>query len=368
MIDSDEEFLQHFGVMGMHWGVRKDRPTFTKQEKRENRAQKYEKRATDYQNSIDVLNAKKQTWYNSRGIKKNIKDLTELKNRAVADAERKRQGKLSSGQRKVAIGTAVVGAYIGTKVIVNAAQSGDFSRLAAKGKAFVQGKQAVDFAKKPVLADKYLNAESIHKLVVKDINPEFGALGTKMNCRRSTFAYELRRRGYDVSATRTTNAYGQNAFGMVNALDPKQKGATGGYGAIFRLVNEGISESSGGKHVATPLADMMKNFSGGGRNKIEVSEDSAKNIDSIIKTLSTQPDRSRGELGVQWLMGGGHSMAYEIIQGKPVIFDGQTGEKFEDLADLAGHGLGQIVAASFTRLDNVELNKDYLLRWVQNAK
>ncbi len=40
-----------------------------------------------------------------------------------------------------------------------------------------------------------------------------------MNCRRCTFAYEMRRRGYDVAATRTTNGRGQTAVGVYNALN-----------------------------------------------------------------------------------------------------------------------------------------------------
>ena len=32
-------------------------------------------------------------------------------------------------------------------------------------------------------------------------------------------------------------------------------------------------------------------------------------------------------------MGGGHSVAYEIVRGKPVIFDTQSGKKFKTAAD-----------------------------------
>lgn len=50
-------------------------------------------------------------------------------------------------------------------------------------------------------------------------HPEYGnSLGSFMNCRRCTFAYELSRRGYDVQATKTLIGTGQDANGMNQML------------------------------------------------------------------------------------------------------------------------------------------------------
>jgi hypothetical protein len=65
-------------------------------------------------------------------------------------------------------------------------------------------------------------------------------------------------------------------------------------------------------------------------------------------------------------MGGGHSVAWEIIGGKPHIFDTQSGEVFKDVASFSKFS-ENVVEAGFTRLDNLDLNDDFLQRWVQSA-
>ena len=65
-------------------------------------------------------------------------------------------------------------------------------------------------------------------------------------------------------------------------------------------------------------------------------------------------------------------MAYEIIRGRPVIFDCQSGEMYDDpswLMELTRpNGVESMVAGcSFTRLDDKELDEDFLRRWVVNA-
>jgi hypothetical protein len=104
--------------------------------------------------------------------------------------------------------------------------------------------------------------------------------------------------------------------------------------------------------------------------QIAESHGSANKIDApenIFSVLSKQPERSRGELGVFWSGGGGHSMAYEIINGQPHIFDGQTGEHYSSMAEVA-EKLPEIGAAGFTRLDNVNLDTSFVQRWVKNVK
>lgn len=59
-------------------------------------------------------------------------------------------------------------------------------------------------------------------------------------------------------------------------------------------------------------------------------------------------------------------MAWEIVGGKPVIFDTQVRRKYTSLEDIEKLG-NNIAEAGFTRLDNKELNEDFLRRWVKNA-
>jgi hypothetical protein len=196
--------------------------------------------------------------------------------------------------------------------------------------------------------------------VVKHINPDYGAIGTKMNCRRATFSYEMRRRGYDVQATRTTNANGQNVMGLLNATSPGKKiQGTGVFNVVSNIAKD---EGRSRKGQSTPVKDLSKNFAAGGRNKIELPS----GVKSIFDTLGKQPDGSRGEIGVMWEMGGGHSMAYEIVKGKPVIFDAQSGKAFTNSEKFLD--MPRVASAGFTRLDNIDLNHDYLMRWMSNAK
>jgi hypothetical protein len=107
------------------------------------------------------------------------------------------------------------------------------------------------------------------------------------------------------------------------------------------------------------VTDLSKNFAAGGKQKIPGGSK------SIFDTLAKEPNGSRGELGVMWNMGGGHSMAYEVVKGTPVIFDGQTGKIYK--TPLEFMDMPAVKNAGFTRLDNVDLNVDYLMRWMTNA-
>jgi len=361
---AEDAFIAHFGVKGMRWGVRREKDpvkTAAIQAKRDGRAEKFVQKASIFDTQISELrNATPKYSFQQRGINKQISKLDEKRERALVDAEKKRQGKLSTTQKKVVIGASVAAALIAAKVTHDGIQSGDFHRLAAKGKNFLNKDVAFGFKRNEKLADMDLDIDGIQNLVVKKINPDYGGIGTKMNCRRATFAYEMRRRGYDVAATKTTNGSGQTAIGLFNAIDPNATGTkTGMFSYAKRAIKETTAEVNGGP---TPMIDLVKNFAPGGKNKIDVPD--AK---GVFEALSTQPNGSRGELGVQWAMGGGHSMAYEIVKGRAVIFDAQSGKTFTDFSEFAQSGGDRLKAAGFTRLDDVPLNKDFLLKWLKDA-
>lgn len=357
-----DEFLAHHGVRGMKWGHRKrrpegeGRPRLSKQDKRNARAKKFTDKAAKYQARIDEL-APKAT---AKGFKnahsrhvaqKQIRELYKAKRQALNDAEAKKQGKLSRNQKRVVIGASIVAALVASAYVAENLESGEFNRKAMLGKAALK-RETFDFKKDANLA-KQMTSDEVYSKVVKHINPNYGEIGTKMNCRRATFAYEMRRRGYDVKATRTTTASGQNARGLINALHPERKFQST---KMSKMKNDILA----GKD--TELISMVSKFGGGGANKIV----DGHNPHAIFYTLAKQPNGSRGELAVQWSMGGAHSVAYEIFNGKPVIFDNQSGMKITN-PDLFTKHLGEVSSAGFTRLDNVELNKDYLARWLKNA-
>lgn len=367
------EELEHHGVKGQRWGRRKreDLPNHTfdtspdKQAKRNAKAKKHEDRSADLQRRIDA--GKKQiselenqpsksfrTKVKVSNLKEDQRYLEKAKIDADKAAEATRQGKLTPTQKKLLIGGAIIGGLVVAGVVQQKVDSGEFRQAVNRGREILTGKK-FSFKEAPELKGNW-SADQIHSLIIPDINEGYPtAIGSGMNCRRCTFAYEMRRRGLDVAATRTPTASGQNAVGLFNVLDTKF---------------EDVSQKTGIKLITNPPrktiigtpADTILNIATnhGSVNKIDAPE-------NIFSVLSKQPERSRGELGVFWNGGGGHSMAYEIIDGIPHIFDGQTGEKYSSMAEITTH-LPEIGAAGFTRLDNVDLDTKFLQRWVKNVK
>lgn len=394
--DPVDTFLEHFGVKGMKWGVRKKgEVSAEKQAKRESKAKKFDEKAKVLQTKISAIDTRLANkthfydYYSRRGLKKQKSELSEAQQRALSDAEAKRQGKLSHNQRKLAIGAGAAAAILATYGAYKFSTSGEMNRQLIKGKRFLSGDKSDNIWKlKPELAKPDMDVDGIMNNVVKHVNPGYGEKGTKVNCRRATFAYEMRRRGHDVSATRTVSGHGQTAGGIYNALDLKPGddfGPTGRIGMMSRIARE-TSNKQRGKHFDTSFSDAFEKNPLGMREVIRPSipgfevgprgsassltRPKSKGLEvGIFRSLTGQPDGARGELGVTWGMGGGHSMAWEIVKGQPVIFDAQSGKKYTAVTDLINDfgKIGGIAEAGVTRLDNVPLNQDFLMRWLKDA-
>lgn len=367
--------LVHYGIKGMKWGVRKKRETSgrgggkkeissEKRAKREAKAQKYDKRAATYQKRIDQVKARpKQTAVQKYLIEGDrraiIAELEKAKASAERAAEAKRQGKLTRGQKQLLIGGAVVGALLVGGYLAANVNSGKTRQIMNRGKFFVTGKK-FKFKENPMLARRDMSPEDIKRLIQSDINPGFpDEKGTDMNCRRATFAYELRRRGYDVQATRTPDGNGQNAAGLMNAIDKKYKDiSTESKAVIERVTTNDLSD---------PRTRHVKAFAKRNASLRDFKEDDFIEPNGIFDRLSREPDRSRGEVSLMYMFGGGHSVAYEVINGKAHIFDNQTGDHFTSIDDLEA-SYPAISTGGFTRLDNMDLDTHFLERWVKNVK
>src|SRR4029077_17292919 len=104
------------------------------------------------------------------------------------------------------------------------------------------------------------------KEVVAPINPGYGDLGTKMNCRRATFAYEMRRRGYDVKATKSVKGTGQMPLSLLKATDPESHIKTGRYATMKALVGESLAKDRWGRPAPPgPVTTLMKEGQGLGK-------------------------------------------------------------------------------------------------------
>ncbi|QPL14663.1 hypothetical protein SEA_SCHWARTZ33_18 [Gordonia phage Schwartz33] len=273
-----DEFLSHYGVKGMKWGVRKDRPTASSSA------------GSSTVGFIDPASA-------------------------------------------VTIG--VLGTVYAAQGIDNAFQSGRVRSSITRGKKFVSMNSEY-WDKRADFASKTYSADEIQQKVVPGINPDYPGSGATMNCRRATLAYEMRRRGYDVEATKTREGRGQDVAGITKA--------TGLKGRERRQAEASFNLRGGGE-------EFIPN--GGGKQ--------------IFDALSKQPERSRGELVLNWrapqpgIPGGAHSVAYEVINGKAHVFDTQSGWKHDSSSPIFMNA----ETAAFTRLDNKDLNKKHLTRWMK---
>ena len=278
--------LAHYGVKGMRWGVRR---------------------------SPEELGR-------ARGAK--------------AKSSSGKVGYLSEEERAAAAQLAFIGSVLTVQGARNFVESGNSRVLRNKGKRFVQGqfREGVQYKKNSDLA-KNMSEDDIMSKVVRDVNPDFGSFGANQNCRRCTMAYEMRRRGMDVKATKTTNARGQHGTGLRKAT-----------GAKTRRLEFGENKAYEG----------------------QFGDDNSAAAKATFKALSKQPNGSRGEVGIGWMFGGGHSVAYEIVNNKPVIFDAQSAKKIKTPNDWMSSFPIQSAQVSFTRLDNKPLNEAWLERWVKN--
>lgn len=167
---------------------------------------------------------------------------------------------------------------------------------------------------------------AVNKLYTNKNNPDDAYL-YKQNCGFCTIAYDLRRRGYDVQAI------------------PKP-----GYG----LSNDTIA-----KLYETKDHKPIKPTS------ISPYDDDHKFIgysaytDRLFDSFEKGGDGASGELHVNWAGGGGHSMAYQVINGKGYVLDCQTNTMYdrEDYSKLIAPDVNY---TGYTRLDDKVLKEDSL--------
>lgn len=367
MIIDEEVYLEHFGIKGMKWGVRKGKDTAAdKQAKREKKAQKFVAKSDLLKTKIkdidtEYFNTTNRQFYRRQRLVDTRNKLVRQKDRAESNAEAKRKGKLSSTQKKVIVGATLVAVFATAVTVRNLHDTGELNRLSMKGKAWLDGKSGPTWKKNLDLGKEDMNADEIMDKVVRHVNPNYGKPGTVNNCRRATFAYEMRRRGFDVQATKTASGSGQTFAGMSNAIGFGRKDILKVDKQTARKIATGVELP-----INSPAGSAWRNYGNVGQKKIP-SLSVKDRPKAIFDALAKEPNRSRGELGVLWDVGGGHSLAYEIIDNKPVIFDTQSGKKFSVAKDLASSYSASIKEAGYTRLDDVPLNENFIMRWVKNA-
>ncbi len=364
----EKKDLAHFGVKGMHWGVRKaEDPTSAKSIRRETKAKKFDVKTEAMNTKISDLNKEisqlpkgVRAYYKKGYLQNQIVETTKRRNTYAKDAEAVRKGKLTSTQKKVIIGGIAVAVVASTVAYSVGKESGELNSLKLRGEAFLATKDfkaasnPLAMTKNPDLVRPNMSADDILRTIGRPVNPMYNTPGGHMNCRRSTFTHELRRRGYDVRATTSALGWGQSESGVINALTTDSRRDRFGSKSLSSMV-------VGGKGIRGQLSRDTRS------NPAKTTASVAKSIstlDDILPGFKGQPNGARGEIVFNFGKFG-HSMAYEMFDGKPVIFDSQKGIMYR-----GAHGIldmttkwGQPSGAEITRLDDVDLDMKFLSRW-----
>jgi hypothetical protein len=257
-----------------------------------------------------------------------------------------------------------VTAIIGASYLLRGQQSGAFNSWKLMTQARLRG-QSVPFKMNKELS-KPMSPEELLSKVAKQVNPGYSKAGGKMNCRRSTYAYELRRRGFDVHATTSSVGWGQSESGVINALTTKGKDYFDATSMSSVVVETGFSSKAPGDTRVAPGAKiLLDNLRGGGVKNALGDSLGSSSSKRVLEELAKQPNGARGEVVFKF-PGFGHSMAYEVVDGVPHIFDSQKGTLY-NAAKMVETKWDGFDAAEIRRLDNVDLDLNFLSRWATNV-
>lgn len=376
------DIIEHHGVKGMKWGVRnEDRPTGKERSSKPTRTDRRDAfkeakasalvaRANKANVTIKQLKAERAALpkgpakeFERLSLDAQIRTLQTGVERDRSDAEAIRSGHLTSTQKKVLIGAAVVGGLVVGGYLVSKHSAALNERMLGLEESVGNrryksnvSKYGEPFRRNDEFAAKDLDPQGIVDKVCKGANPNYSNQGGHMNCRRCTFAYELRRRGFDVTATPSPVGLGQNETGLVNAL------IRGDQNVNTRESMSAFAGLMGGEQ------GLRTRAARGDVRKYTAHAEEVKDIARLRDVLRKQPNGARGECAFN--MGGfGHSMAYEVINGEPHIFDTQKAEHFPVNRD----GLNKLMTKwgiprniSITRLDNVDLDMEFLNQWAES--
>lgn len=266
----DYSYIKHYGVKGMRWGVRR------------------------YQNTDGSLTSLGRQHYGYAGENKSDK----VKVGTIASAENVKNGKKSFDKEKAlkVLKTAAIvgGVAVGVAVVANIAKHYEIGyannyELKPNRLFYTKNQYDTDFnntLKNLLNTSKVSSINDLKKIpdnkrsTLKSVlltNPGWPIPGRTNNCTFCSMNMVMREKGYDTVARMTPNGF--------------------------------------------DTSDLINRF---------FSNTKRINVDrkTLSSTLSKFKNGSYGEISVQWLAGGGHSLFWKIENGKAFIYDGQVKQKY----------------------------------------
>lgn len=307
-----EQFLCHYGVKGMRWGVRKEYEPHPRKTK---------------------INGTKPSSMKER----------ELSDKNFTDK------KIKSKIRKAALGYGALGIAATAATIALAINyplafrlwgttaAGALSSFLAMGSTIYSALKANKMIKE---SDKIREESEIDKRTglrkkksefnaekdLKLINPWFNTddASSTHNCVSCTAAIELQKRGYEVRAKKTSVGYYENEVAK-----------------LYRGAKVGKWNKT---------ADRFTRFD---------IKQATTIANSIVK------EGGRGHLLVHWVGGGGHSVYYDTSGKELKIYDGQIGQIVAKNTKEAVTYLSNTSATSHVRVDNCKINYSEIKKLVE---
>lgn len=303
-------YLKHYGVVGMHWGVRR-----------------YQNSDGSYTAAGKVRYSKNQNFYKERN---------------------------DDGPAEVAMLAALtLSPYVLLAAVAGAEKADEMwnKHLTNKKIKKVLKERVGEVDEKTGLRKRTDNKPIEEDL--KNVNPTFNRKDPRTwnNCVLCSMAVESRRRGYDVMAKLSSTGF--NGALETQKAFPKTKFKVVDPDKLFKERKTPDQPLAWTEETRDKVISRMLSARAG------LNSDFAS---GVVKNLAKEKN-SRGSLFIQWGYGGGHAISYEVKNGKVRLIDGQINKIFE--GEDAERLLARTWYASSVRLDKADLNssaiKDYVM-------